>query len=227
MNGLSQLVNFIVVEVFLLPSLEGMLSNVERLLPSIYPYYKNGTFHDEFIVYYKNLLREVVFLQGSPNPSTNEELQNDISDSLVLQQEYPVVISDYYKSFSTNCSTTCSNISIQVANCSCFTSPEVVTFLNDFVNIYAPTDMQVVDYFAKELTPQTDNEEIVSDALLAATHKVQTDSTQLYQEIYSNNGNVNETDIAARLTQISADIHAYAASFTGNIVNITFTGEPL
>lgn len=227
LNSVSQILNSITIKVFFIPQLNGYLSNIDRLLPTIYTYYKNNSFHNELIVYYTDLIREILILKNSPTPVTNIQFEQDKANVQILQQQYYEVISDYIRAFSTNCSSTCSNITIQVANCSCFSSSEVEIFLNDFVYIYAPLEEQNVAFFVNKLTAQDDNDAIVSDVTLAAIGQTQQDVTDVYQYIYSTNGNVNKTQVAASLTKISADLHLFAADLPTTVDTDPFETQPL
>lgn len=136
------------------------------------------------------------------------------------------MISDYNSNFATNCSTTCSNTTIQIANCSCFSSDEVGKFLNYFQNLFVPLYLQTLALFDKNVG-QDYNEDIVSPQVIQAIVKVVVDSQSVYQEIYSSNGNVNQTDVDAKLAQISADIQTLATDFNGSVDTDPFTGQAL
>lgn len=227
-SSLNQIFVFIVRNFFLLPSLEGYFNKVDSLFSSVINFYQNATFEKEFLVFYKNIQRGIAILKSNSTPSTYAELQTEIANNQIYEQQYNEVITDYNSVFATNCSTTCDrNTTIQVANCSCFTSAETQQFLDDFYNTYVPVHIQIFIMYDKDVA-QDYKDDIDSPAIVADTTKVNLDASNLYQEIYSSNGNVNQTDVAARLIQLSSDIQSVATAFAnGPDLSDTFEGQAL
>lgn len=214
---LNTLNNFLVRYTVIIPALQTMQNNLDQLFPNIYPYYKNATFQFEFFLGYGEIQRLKASLLSSSTPLTNQESQNDLSNFQNIQQEYSQLLFDYNLAFSTNCSNTCNQSSIQVADCSCRTSNNIKAFLNTFENEFAPFHQQL-QQFVNNYVGQDFGDDILSFADIYDINQVAIDSQNVYQYIYSNNGNVNETQVNADLAQIVQDIHTLVAAFSGKPV---------
>lgn len=227
-DSLNQASNSLVRNTVYLPQLNGILLNIENVYPQVFASYENASFRFEFVIYRKNLQREIAKLQSSSTPLTNAQTQQDGLDVQFLQQEYNQVISDYNVVFAPKClsSPACSNTTIQLPDCSCFASAEVEQFLYDYNQKFLPFNAQQLAVFYKDVSADF-NEDITPPSLSVEIDQITIDAQAAYDALYNSNGNA---DVSALLTKVSAEINTAVANFAsanGNPDTDAFTGQPI
>lgn len=227
-SSISNISNSLVLYFYLIPSVDKILSDTQRLYPALKGFYKNATFEHEYYVFYRDVLRANASLYNGPTPVTNDFIASQTAALQVLQQENNEVNSDASIAFATNCASTCSNVSIQLINCSCYQTAEVGQFLNDYVLVFGALTDKIFEFFIAAVNQGQDfDEDILSPGTTAARVKIHQDAQTLYNYIYQNNGIVNDTQVAADFSQLSSDINNLASTFSAAVDSQSYTGEAL
>lgn len=213
----------------LIPKVDSIVNSIQQKIPTVLADLTHADFKYPFFQLNRDSLREQALLKSGTVPLTRTGLQTENKAVNDLSQRFNQISAEYYQFYVqviSNCSLAqaCSNTSIQVANCSCYATSEVSQLINDYYNIYVPLKQQDLVFYkaaiAKDYNYEVENPETIKDFI-----KIVDDIQAVYEYIYQNNGQVDETLVATNLTRISSDINALASTYPESIESAAYTGE--
>lgn len=225
-NVLQSLTSSVQINLVLIPQVDKMVNGIDQRIDVLLYDYENGDFVHSAFVFNRDVLREQAKLKSGTVPASAVQAeQKAVND---LQARYNQIIATYNQLFvvPSNCSAapSCGNTAIQVADCSCYSSPNVTSFLNDYNNIFVPLKKQDLAFFKSKIA-QDYTAEVENPQTVQSFATIRADAQTVYVYVYQNVGNEDDSKIGSYTGALSAAINALAASYPEGIDTASYTGE--
>lgn len=210
----------ITLNLVVLPQVNNLVDSVRQRVVPVLLDLNNADFKYPFFILLKNVVHVQAYLKSGKVPLTSAGIQDVIKSVTDLTQSFAQVTTKFNQLYLTpsNCSMApaCSNTSIQVADCSCYTSNEVSQFLSDFRNTYVPLRLKGFAFYAAlaaaDYTVYAESPETIQ-----IFKRIGAEIQKTYLYIYQNNGQVNDTLVSSDFTALSGAINTLALTYPESI----------
>lgn len=227
-NALQSTSSSIELNLVLIPKVDNMANIVQQRAVQVLSVLDRNDYKIGFFTFTRDVLREQTFLRSGTAPSTAAAIQNEKKAVDDLTQRFNQLNDGYIQLYvaPNNCShaPACSNTSIQVANCSCYTSNEVAIFLYDYLVTFVGLKLKDLAFFKAAITKDY-NDQIENPATVQDFVRVGTDTINTYEYIYQNNGQVDDAQVSADVTEISRAINILNSTYPESISTAAYVGE--